>query len=68
MIIPYGSILPAKLLKARSDPQIDLSDVFRVGKFLRASFTESGAALKAMDAIGDPSRRGRALLDKQRIR
>jgi hypothetical protein len=45
-----------------------LSDIFGVGKFLQASFTNRGAELKAMDAIGDPRRRGRTLLDKQRIR
>ena len=50
---------------ARSDPQIDLSDVFFTGKFLRASFTNRAAMLQDVDAIGNPQRRGRVLLDEQ---
>jgi hypothetical protein len=49
----------------RSDPQIDLSDVFFPGKFLWASFTNRAAMLQDVDAISNPQRRGRVLLDEQ---
>src|SRR5262245_12731886 len=59
---------PGKPFEARSNPQIDLPDIFLAGEFLGASFADRATVLEDIDAIGDPQRRGRVLLDKQHRR